>query len=128
MPMITELLPLSLYIHIPWCQRKCPYCDFNSHTAKGALPEDYYVQALLGEIDQSLAFIEDRPLISIFFGCGTPSLFSPRVIQRILAGVHTRIKFVDDIEITLEANPGTIDQQYFKDFKLAGINRLSLGI
>ena len=126
--MITELLPLSLYIHIPWCQRKCPYCDFNSHTAKGALPEDYYVQALLGEIDQSLAYIEDRPLISIFFGGGTPSLFSPHAIQRILTGIHTRIKFVDDIEITLEANPGTIDQQYFKDFKLAGINRLSLGI
>ncbi|EKD70055.1 MAG: hypothetical protein ACD_46C00658G0008 [uncultured bacterium] len=128
MPMITNALPLSLYIHIPWCVRKCPYCDFNSHEMKQALPEELYVNALLQEIDQHLSLIEDRPLISIFFGGGTPSLFSGRAIAAILDGVAKRIKFDNHIEITLEANPGTIDEGRFQDFYQAGVNRLSLGI
>ncbi len=126
--MITNALPLSLYIHIPWCVRKCPYCDFNSHEMKQALPEELYVNALLQEIDQHLSLIEDRPLISIFFGGGTPSLFSGRAIAAILDGVAKRIKFDNHIEITLEANPGTIDEGRFQDFYQAGVNRLSLGI
>ena len=126
--MITNALPLSLYIHIPWCVRKCPYCDFNSHEMKQALPEELYVNALLQEIDQHLSLIEDRLLISIFFGGGTPSLFSGRAIAAILDGVAKRIKFDNHIEITLEANPGTIDEGRFQDFYQAGVNRLSLGI
>jgi putative oxygen-independent coproporphyrinogen III oxidase len=128
MPIFTESLPLSLYIHIPWCVRKCPYCDFNSHEAKGPLPEELYVNALLQELDSHLPIVKDRPIISIFFGGGTPSLFSANSIARILAGVSQRIKIASQIEITLEANPGTIDQVRFSHFRDAGINRLSLGI
>jgi len=128
MPIFTEPLPLSLYIHIPWCVRKCPYCDFNSHEAKGSLPEDLYVHALLKELESHLALVEDRPLLSLFFGGGTPSLFSAQAIERILEGIAKRLRLSPAIEITLEANPGTIDQAYFRDFYLAGINRLSLGI
>lgn len=123
-----KTIPLSLYIHIPWCVRKCPYCDFNSHAVKDNLPETLYVNALLQELDQHLACIEGRPLVSIFFGGGTPSLFSASAIERILNGVAQRIAFNPHIEITLEANPGTIDQARFRDFYQAGINRLSLGI
>jgi oxygen-independent coproporphyrinogen-3 oxidase len=128
MPIFTELPPLSLYIHIPWCVRKCPYCDFNSHESKGSLPEELYVNALLQELDSHLPLIQQRPLISIFFGGGTPSLFSAQAIERILTGVDARLTFAPHLEITLEANPGTIDQVRFRDFKQAGINRLSLGI
>ncbi len=124
----TGPLPLSLYIHIPWCVRKCPYCDFNSHEAKNALPEDLYVAALLQELDGHLPLIEGRPLVSIFFGGGTPSLFSGIAIATILEGVAKRLPFSPQIEITLEANPGTIDQIRFSDFHKAGVNRLSLGV
>lgn len=120
--------PLSLYIHIPWCVRKCPYCDFNSHAAKAALPEDQYIAALLDELDTHLPFIKDRPLTSLFFGGGTPSLFSAHAIERILEGITTRLSLEKDIEVTLEANPGTVDQSRFQGFRQAGINRLSLGI
>lgn len=126
--LFTNDLPLSLYIHIPWCVRKCPYCDFNSHEAKDNLPEELYVRALLQELDTHLPLVSGRPLVSIFFGGGTPSLFSGKAIAQILDGVSQRLTLPAHTEITLEANPGTIDQVRFHDFRQAGINRLSLGI
>lgn len=128
MPIFSQPPPLSLYIHLPWCVQKCPYCDFNSHQIKSALPEKAYVNALLHELDQYLPMISERPLISIFFGGGTPSLFSAHAIHDILEGVFNRINTSNGIEITLEANPGTVDQAEFKGYRAAGINRLSLGI
>lgn len=128
MPTFTQKLPLSLYIHIPWCVRKCPYCDFNSHEAKSNLPEDLYVAALMQELSTHLPLLHDRPITSIFFGGGTPSLFSAHAIEHILTGVSQRVTLDTNVEITLEANPGTIDQVHFRDFKQAGINRLSLGV
>jgi len=128
MPKFITHLPFSLYIHIPWCVRKCPYCDFNSHERKGSLPEELYVSALLQELDSHLALIQNRPVISIFIGGGTPSLFSANAIGEILDGVAKRVTMSPDIEITLEANPGTIDQANFQGYRTAGVNRLSLGI
>jgi putative oxygen-independent coproporphyrinogen III oxidase len=128
MPTFTTAIPLSLYIHLPWCVRKCPYCDFNSHAAPDSLPEALYVNALLQELDTHLEQVGNRPIISIFFGGGTPSLFSGEMIGKIITGVAARLTFAPNIEITLEANPGTIDQVRFRDFRHAGINRLSLGI
>jgi putative oxygen-independent coproporphyrinogen III oxidase len=128
MPIFTEALPLSLYIHLPWCVKKCPYCDFNSHALKENLPEAIYVAALLNELDQYLIYTHQRPLTSIFFGGGTPSLFSAKSIQQILDGTAQRINFHPNIEITLEANPGTVEQSRFNEFRQAGINRLSLGV
>lgn len=125
---LPQLPPLSLYIHIPWCVRKCPYCDFNSHTASPVLPEQEYVDALLADLDQDLPHVQGRELRSIFFGGGTPSLFSAEALGRLLAGVEQRIRFADDIEITLEANPGTFEQEKFKAYRGLGINRLSIGI
>lgn len=121
-------IPLSLYIHIPWCVRKCPYCDFNSHTAQRELPEKEYVDALLSDLDQNLTSLKERPLTSIFFGGGTPSLFSPESIEKILLGIESRMNKNSSLEITLEANPGTVDEAHFVGFRQAGINRLSLGI
>ena len=123
-----EFPPLALYVHIPWCVRKCPYCDFNSHAAGGTLPEDEYVAALAADLDAELEAAAGRPLQSIFFGGGTPSLFSGRAIGRILEAVHQRLPVAADAEITLEANPGTVEQRRFADFLSAGINRLSMGI
>lgn len=120
-------LPLSLYIHIPWCVKKCPYCDFNSYAVSGALEEARYSQLLLRDLEQDSHFIQNRSLKTIFFGGGTPSLFSPRAIENILAGVQKRISFDPDIEITLEANPGTLERHCFTEYKLAGINRISIG-
>lgn len=120
--------PLSLYIHIPWCVRKCPYCDFNSHAVREEIPEEAYVAALLADLDQELAGIEQRPLQSIFIGGGTPSLFSATMITLLLAEVEKRISFAPDIEITMEANPGTFEQEKFQGYRDAGVNRLSLGI
>lgn len=128
MQSFTTALPLSLYIHLPWCVQKCPYCDFNSHRAPTSLPEDLYVAALLEELENHLPLIQDRPLISIFFGGGTPSLFSPHAIEQILKGIEKLTYLASDIEITLEANPGTIDESHFRGFRTAGINRLSIGI
>ncbi len=125
---LPTLPPLALYIHIPWCVRKCPYCDFNSHAASPTLPETDYVDALLADLDQDLHAVHGRPLASIFFGGGTPSLFSAAALGRLLAGVEQRIAFCDDIEITLEANPGTFEQEKFKAYRALGINRLSIGI
>ena len=122
------LPPLALYVHIPWCVRKCPYCDFNSHAAGPNLPEDEYVAALLADLDQDLAQAQGRQLTSIFFGGGTPSLFSARALGQILEGVERRIGFAGDIEITLEANPGTFEQAKFSAYRRLGINRLSIGV
>lgn len=124
----VKKIPLSLYVHIPWCVRKCPYCDFNSHTEEGALPEREYLRALIADLDLDRPAAQHRELRSIFFGGGTPSLFSPQTIGAILEAANIRFAFAPDIEITLEANPGTTEQQRFKDFRSAGINRLSLGI
>ncbi|MDI3324642.1 radical SAM family heme chaperone HemW [Pontibacterium granulatum] len=120
--------PLSLYIHIPWCVRKCPYCDFNSHAVREEIPEEAYVAALLADLEQELSGIEARPLQSIFIGGGTPSLFSAAMIKHLLAEVESRISFTPDIEITMEANPGTFEQEKFRGYRDAGVNRLSLGI
>lgn len=122
------LPPLAAYVHIPWCVRKCPYCDFNSHTFDSDLPETEYIDALIADLDNDLIHSHDRELGSIFFGGGTPSLFSAASLARLLEGMAQRLTFSPDIEITLEANPGTFEQAKFKDYRLAGINRLSIGI
>jgi oxygen-independent coproporphyrinogen-3 oxidase len=127
-PGINSLPPLSLYVHIPWCVRKCPYCDFNSHAAPEQLPETAYVDALLDDLEADLPLSSGRPLQSIFIGGGTPSLFSAEAIDRLLQGVASRIALTDDIEITLEANPGTFEQARFEGYRAAGINRLSIGV
>jgi oxygen-independent coproporphyrinogen-3 oxidase len=123
-----ELPPLSLYVHIPWCVRKCPYCDFNSHKAGGELPESDYTDCLLQDLAQDSHLIQGRPLHSIFFGGGTPSLFGADSFARLLDHLQQKIGFETDIEITLEANPGTAEQQKFSGFRKAGINRLSIGV
>ena len=128
MPAFSTKIPLSLYIHIPWCVRKCPYCDFNSHEARQDVPEEAYVAALLDDLDTNLHRIAGRELVSIFFGGGTPSLFSPSAIEKILTGVQKRVPFGSQIEITLEANPGTVDTPRFTGFRHAGVNRLSIGV
>ena len=124
--------PLSLYIHIPWCVKKCPYCDFNSHAQNGALPVDAYVDALLADLDRDLrefgTAIASRPLHSIFFGGGTPSLFAPDAIARILDGVAARMTLPRTIEITLETNPGTVEHGRFDGYLKAGVSRLSFGV
>ena len=125
---VLQLPPLSLYVHIPWCVRKCPYCDFNSHQAAEEIPERGYVDALIDDLKADLSWVQGRKLHSIFFGGGTPSLFSGRAIGEILTAVEHQIGFEEDIEITLEANPGTFEQQKFSNFRSAGINRLSMGI
>jgi oxygen-independent coproporphyrinogen-3 oxidase len=122
------LPPLSLYIHIPWCIRKCPYCDFNSHQSDTELPEAAYVNALMQDLDADAELAQGRKLTSVFFGGGTPSLFSAQAIGRILDHAERRIGFAPDIEITLEANPGTFEQARFTDYRRAGVNRLSIGI
>lgn len=121
-------IPLALYIHVPWCIRKCPYCDFNSHNAPANLPEQQYIQALLADLSQELPQIWGRRLESIFIGGGTPSLLSAASMEALLSGIRALIPFRPNIEITLEANPGTFEQEKFKGFREAGINRLSVGI
>ena len=124
----TSLPPLSAYVHIPWCVRKCPYCDFNSHTSDDALPEKAYVEALIADLEQELPAVRGRPLQSIFFGGGTPSLFSAQSIGRILEAMAARVPMATDIEITLEANPGTFEQARFAEYRQAGVSRLSIGV
>ena len=121
-------IPLSLYVHIPWCVRKCPYCDFNSHALSGSLPERAYVDALLADLEQDLPWVQGREIQSIFIGGGTPSLFSVTAITELLAGLRERLMLAEDLEITLEANPGTVEQQRFCGYRAIGINRLSLGV
>ena len=128
---LAALPPLSLYVHIPWCVRKCPYCDFNSHEVRGegaTAPEADYVAALIDDLDQSLPQIWGRRVYSIFFGGGTPSLFSGASIDALLSAFRARLSLAADCEITLEANPGTVEADRFRDFRAAGVNRLSLGI
>jgi oxygen-independent coproporphyrinogen-3 oxidase len=127
-PRFAALPPLSLYVHIPWCIRKCPYCDFNSHEARGEIPEARYVEALIADLEFALPSIWGRRFSSVFFGGGTPSLFSPGAIDRILAAVRARVPLAPDAEITLEANPGTFERAKFAGFRAAGVNRLSLGV
>ena len=122
------LPPLSLYIHIPWCVRKCPYCDFNSHEARGDVPEAAYVDALIRDLEMSLPLIWGRKVYSVFIGGGTPSLFSAQAMDRILSAVRMLLPLDVNAEITLEANPGTVEAEKFKGFREAGVNRLSLGI
>lgn len=123
-----ELPPLSLYIHIPWCIKKCPYCDFNSHEQKGDLAETEYIDALLADLEQELPLVWGRTWVSVFIGGGTPSLFKPESIEHLLSGVRALTALPPDAEITMEANPGTFEQQRFREFRDAGINRLSIGI
>lgn len=125
--MSLSLPPLSLYVHMPWCVRKCPYCDFNSHAAPELVPQAQYIDALLEDLQNDLAAVQGRALTSIFFGGGTPSLFAPDQIGRLLEGVRRQIPFEPDIEITLEANPGTIEHGRFSGYRDAGVNRVSLG-
>ena len=127
-PRFTVLPPLSLYIHIPWCIRKCPYCDFNSHEQGGALPEKEYINALMSDLEVQLPEFWGRTIHTIFIGGGTPSLFSAEGIGDILAGVRARTRLSPQAEITLEANPGTFEMQKFADYKAVGITRLSIGI
>ena len=127
-PHFSALPPLSLYVHIPWCVRKCPYCDFNSHAAPDALPEDAYVDALVTDLENALPSIWGRRVSTVFIGGGTPSLFSAAAIDRLLAAVRARVQLSPDAEITLEANPGTFEREKFAGFYAAGVNRLSLGI
>ena len=120
-------VPLSLYVHLPWCVRKCPYCDFNSHTAGNAAPRARYITALLADLDGEAERAESRPLTSIFLGGGTPSLFSPDEIATLVDGIAVRFALDDDIEITMEANPGTVECGDPQGYRQAGINRLSIG-
>ena len=120
--------PLSLYVHFPWCVRKCPYCDFNSHALRDDLDEDRWIDALLADLDRESAAVAERQVESIFFGGGTPSLFRPEAIDRLLLGIRARLPLAPDCEITLEANPGTVEQGRFRAYREAGVNRLSLGI
>ncbi len=131
MPMsspISNLPPLSLYVHFPWCVAKCPYCDFNSHSLRGDLPADAYVDALIADLDAAAADVDTRTLKTIFFGGGTPSLFPPDQFKRLLDAVRARLPLAEDAEITLEANPGAVEHSAFKAYRAAGINRLSLGV
>jgi oxygen-independent coproporphyrinogen-3 oxidase len=120
--------PLSLYIHLPWCVRKCPYCDFNSYRLGEDLPEQAYIDALIRDLDQDLPRVWGRRIQSIFLGGGTPSLFSPHSIDALLSAVRARLPFDADREVTLEANPGTVDTERFEGFREAGVNRLSIGV
>ncbi|MES2579741.1 MAG: radical SAM family heme chaperone HemW [Pseudomonadota bacterium] len=125
---LTNPPPLSLYIHIPWCVKKCPYCDFNSHESRTEIPENRYVAALIADLEQSVPRVYGRKIRSVFFGGGTPSLFSAESIDEILSAVRMLTPLEYGAEITLEANPGTVDTAHFKGYKQAGVNRISLGI
>ena len=120
--------PLALYVHVPWCVQKCPYCDFNSHALRGELPETSYVAALIADLEAALPLVWGRRVVSVFFGGGTPSLLSGQAIDTLLTAIRTLLPLAPDAEVTLEANPGTVDSAHFADFRAAGVNRLSLGI
>jgi oxygen-independent coproporphyrinogen-3 oxidase len=128
---LSNLPPLSVYVHLPWCLKKCPYCDFNSHEWRGedlALAEQRYLDAICADLDASLPLIWGRSVQSVFIGGGTPSLFSPQGVERLLADLRARLRMVADAEITLEANPGTFEKDRFKAFRQAGVTRLSIGV
>jgi len=120
--------PLAIYAHMPWCVRKCPYCDFNSHVAPESLPQESYIDCLLGDLEQDLPAVAGREVQSIFFGGGTPSLFAPQEIKRFLGIVRDRVPVATDMEVTLEANPGTIEHGRFGEYREAGVTRISLGV
>ena len=129
---LPALPPLSLYIHLPWCLKKCPYCDFNSHEqrglAEGGVPEQRYIDALMADLEASLPLIWGRTVHSVFIGGGTPSLFSPESIDQLISGLRARLRMEPDCEITMEANPGTFEKERFKAYRHAGITRLSIGV
>lgn len=125
---MVELPPLSLYIHIPWCVQKCPYCDFNSHALKGEVPHEEYVRHLLADLDNDVALTAGREVSTIFIGGGTPSLLSSEAMQLLLDGVRARLPLATDAEITMEANPGTVEADRFSGYQLAGVNRISIGV
>ncbi len=131
---LSSLPPLSLYVHLPWCLKKCPYCDFNSHELRGAggapgeLPEQRYLDALMADLEAALPLVWDRTIHSIFIGGGTPSLFSPQAIDRLVGDIRARLRLDADCEITLEANPGTFEKDRFRAFRGAGVTRLSVGV
>ena len=125
---LGALPPLSVYVHLPWCLRKCPYCDFNSHEARGDLPEQAYLQALVADLEQALPLVWGRSVHSIFIGGGTPSLFSSAGIDRLISDIRARLRLEADCEITLEANPGTFEKDRFRAFRDAGVTRLSIGV
>ena len=125
---LTALPPLALYVHLPWCLKKCPYCDFNSHEQRGALEEAKYIDALMADLEASLPLVWGRRVLSIFIGGGTPSLFSPESIDRLLADIRARLPLEPGCEITLEANPGTFERERFRAFRDAGVTRLSVGV
>ena len=125
---LDSLPPLSLYIHFPWCVRKCPYCDFNSHEPRSALDQDGYIDALIADLESALPLIWGRRVQTVFMGGGTPSLFSPAHIDRLLRALDARLKLNPDAEITLEANPGTLEIAQFAGYRAAGVNRLSIGV
>jgi oxygen-independent coproporphyrinogen-3 oxidase len=127
-PRFAALPPLALYVHIPWCLRKCPYCDFNSHEARGEVPEERYVDALVTDLELALPSIWGRKVVSVFIGGGTPSLFPAAAIDALLSAIRARVPMIPDAEVTLEANPGTFERAKFAGFFGAGVNRLSLGI
>ncbi|MBI2750165.1 MAG: oxygen-independent coproporphyrinogen III oxidase-like protein [Burkholderiales bacterium] len=124
----AQLPPLALYAHLPWCVRKCPYCDFNSHESQGELPVREYVAALVADLEAMLPSVWGRRIVSIFIGGGTPSLFPPEAIERLLSEIRARLSVEPDAEITLEANPGTVESARFRGYREAGVNRLSLGV
>jgi oxygen-independent coproporphyrinogen-3 oxidase len=126
--MNSNSIPLSLYIHMPWCVKKCPYCDFNSHNKPDVLPEQAYIAALLEDLSQDLTYAQNREISSIFIGGGTPSLFSAQALETLVSGIHKQLKLAHDCEITLEANPGTIERGQFSAYRALGINRISLGV
>jgi oxygen-independent coproporphyrinogen-3 oxidase len=125
---LGALPPLSLYVHLPWCLKKCPYCDFNSHENQGALPEQRYLDALCADLESALPLVWGRRVHTVFIGGGTPSLFSPAGIDRLLADIRARLPLEPGAEITLEANPGTFERERFKAFRAAGVTRLSIGV
>ncbi len=125
---LGALPPLSLYVHLPWCLKKCPYCDFNSHENKGGLPEAQYLDALRGDLEAALPLIWGRRIHSVFIGGGTPSLFSPASIDQLITDIRARLPLEPGCEITLEANPGTFERDRFKGFRSAGVTRLSIGV
>ncbi|MEY4475860.1 MAG: hypothetical protein RL248_1627 [Pseudomonadota bacterium] len=125
---MLKLPPLSLYIHIPWCVQKCPYCDFNSHALKGDVPHQEYVEHLLADLDADVPLVNDREVSTIFIGGGTPSLLSAEAMQQLLDGVRTRLPVSADAEITMEANPGAVEADRFSGYQRAGINRISIGV
>ncbi|MDU2731862.1 MAG: radical SAM family heme chaperone HemW [Mixta calida] len=125
---MANLPPLSLYIHIPWCVQKCPYCDFNSHALKGEVPHEEYVAHLLADLDRDLPLTSEREVATIFIGGGTPSLLSSRAMHQLLDGVRARLPLAAGAEITMEANPGTVEADRFSAYQAAGVNRISIGV